>query len=127
MTVLSTSLRSSRSFAAALVAAAALAYPLAVTVVDGSPRFPSTHDCAVTARGDGNIALLLGSFASEAPAGRLVTAAKKAGFVAARMNVDSCEQVQVVVPGYTTLSGARSAVAEAATVGFHATPIAYAG
>jgi hypothetical protein len=115
--------RSSRSrvLAISLVAAAALGYPLAV-LAGGAPRFPSTRDCDTRATHDGAIDLNLGTFPSAGAAAARLARAQRAGFVSARALLNECGQFDVLVPGYTTLAGAQSAVAEARSAGLPATP-----
>jgi hypothetical protein len=99
----------------ALVAAAGLAYPLAV-LAGGAPRFPSRSDCSVRATHDGALELVFGMYNSSLPADALLAQVKKYGFVQAEAVADGCGHVKVALPGYTTLAGARSAVAEAHNV-----------
>jgi hypothetical protein len=103
----------------ALFAVIALAYPLAV-LAGGGPHFPSKRDCAVPARHDGNITLVLGSFASMTAAAPLLERVRREGYVEAEAMTDGCGGVLVAVRGYSTLASAENAAAEARRAGLRA-------
>jgi len=108
--------------AALVIAAGIVVYPVTVLAVDGPPAFPSAHDCVHPATSDGKIWLVLGRFSDMAPAEQLAIRAARAGFVGTIATLDGCGRVVVATPGYTTLSGAQSAVEEARAAGFTASP-----
>jgi hypothetical protein len=104
----------------ALVAAAALVYPLAV-LAGGSAHFPSRADCVQKATKDGNIEAVFGRFDSTRDADTQVTRVVHLGFKGAEPERDSCGRVKVVVRGIPTLAVGRSLVAEARRVGLEPT------
>jgi hypothetical protein len=112
---------SSRWFALAVIAGAALLYPLAV-LRDGAPAFPSLSDCVHPAKSDGNIELVFGYYDSMVRASEMRERIAKFGYEGAEVVSDGgCGRVKVVVGTYPTLAGARDAVAEANSVGLHPT------
>jgi hypothetical protein len=106
----------------AVVVVAALAYPLAV-LAGGWPEFPKRSDCVGSApTRDGEIELVFGYFDSVVRATAVQKRVREVGYANANVVSDGgCARVKVVVDDYTTLAGARDAVAEARSVGLHPT------
>jgi hypothetical protein len=112
---------SSRWFALALIAGAALLYPL-VVLRDGPPDFPSREDCVHPAAADGEIELVFGYYDSAVRASAVREQIAMVGYEGAEVVSDGgCGRVKVVVGTYPTLAGARDAVAEANSVGLRPT------
>jgi hypothetical protein len=113
--------RSRRWLPSAVVAAAALLYPV-IVLAGGAPSFPSREDCVHPATRDGAIALVFGYFDSSVQAALQQERVRRVGYREANVESDGgCGRVRVVVDGYTTLAGARDAVAEARSVGLRPT------
>jgi hypothetical protein len=115
-------LRYDRTAAAGIAVAALITHP-ALLLSTGLPKFPSVNGCTTKATRDGKIALLFGRFSTAEQAQARAAQARKVGFANTQADIDACGLVSVVVPGYSDLAGARSAVQEAREAGFSATPI----
>lgn len=112
----------SRTLAWAVVAVAALAYPLAV-LAGGGPSFPKRADCVgPSATRDGELQLVFGYYDSVVRAEAARARIAEVGYEGAEVVSDGgCGRVKIVVGTYPTLAGARDAVAEANSVGLHPT------
>jgi hypothetical protein len=100
----------------ALVALAAIAYPLAV-IASGAPRFPSRAECVHVATKDGDIEAVFGRFDSRRDAEAQVKRVVGLGFKGAEIERDACGRLKVAVHGITTLAVGRELAAEADRVG----------
>jgi hypothetical protein len=110
-----------RGIAVAVILILSLAYPVAL-LARGLPSFSPTARCEHPATSDGAIDLTLGRFTGMQAADAVRNRARAVGFVSAEAALDACGRIVVVVPGYTTLAGARSAVGEARAAGLDARP-----
>lgn len=70
----------------AIVAVAALGYPL-VVLAGGAPRFPSRDDCVVLATRDGEIELVFGYFDSVVQASADLARVRRMGYMEDRKSV----------------------------------------
>jgi hypothetical protein len=110
-----------RAVAGAIVAVAALSYPI-VVLAGGGPQFPSRDDCVVPATHDGNVELVFGYFDSIVSATAELARVRRMGYMDAEVVSDGgCARVKIAVPGYTTLAGARDSAEEARRAGLNPT------
>jgi hypothetical protein len=105
------------AIAIAFAIAAAVGYP-AVVLSRGLPRFPGDEPCFTRATHSGAIVLVLASVDTARQATAMLNHAQRVGFSAAELQTDQCGNLDVVVPGYSDLPGALSAVTEAKGAGF---------
>ena len=110
----------SRAGAWALIAIAALAYPLAV-LAGGGPHFPARSDCVHPAKTDGDIEAVFGRFRNPDTAAAALGRVMKLGFKGSVVEPDGCGYLKVDVKGVPTLAVGRELAAEAEKVGLHVT------
>jgi hypothetical protein len=101
----------------AILLAAVLIYPLAVTA-GGSPRFPHRSECIHPATRDGNLEAVFGRYSSSTHAVPVLRRVLAAGFTGTRIESDGCGLLKVVLRGIPTLRVGRDFVAEARGEGF---------
>jgi hypothetical protein len=106
--------------ATAIVAVAALAYPVAVLAVDGMPRFPSRDDCAALADppADGAFLAVYDHTASLADALATRDRLVEMGFVGAEVRSDGCGRWEIANPDVVTVEQARGHAEDAARAGY---------
>jgi hypothetical protein len=102
----------------AILAAAALVYPLAV-LATGVPRFPSRAECVHPATTDGSIDAVFGRFSTRAAAESELRRVLALGFKGSEVEGDGCGLLKVVVHGIPTLAAGRAFVQEAEHAGAH--------
>jgi hypothetical protein len=104
----------------AILAAAAVAYPVAV-LATGAPRFPSRGECVHAATTDGSIDAVFGRFRTRDAAESELRHVLAVGFKGSQVENDGCGLLKVVVHGIPTLAAGRAFVQEAAHAGADAT------
>jgi hypothetical protein len=105
-----------RSLPWAILAAAALVYPLAI-LATGAPRFPSRAECVHPATRDGSIDAVFGRFQTRAAADSELRRVLALGFKGSQIEGDGCGLLKVVVHGIPTLAAGRAFLQEAARAG----------
>ena len=103
-----------------VVLVAALAYPLAV-LARGGASFPSAAECVHTAHADGDLEVVFSRVGSPIEAATLLERVLAAGFKGSQVEPDGCGRWKVAVHGIPTLKVGGEVVAEARSVGLHAT------
>jgi hypothetical protein len=103
-----------------IVVAVALGYPAAVLALDGTPRFPSTDECAVLADppADGDFLAVYERTASLPRALEDRDRLAAMGFVGAEVLPDGCGRWKVANPDVVTVDQARGHADDAARAGF---------
>lgn len=100
----------------AIVAAAALLYPL-VVLAGGSPHFPDRGECAQQPRAGDNIEAVFWRFRDRARAVEAQSRALSLGFQGLVVERDACGYLKVVLNGVPSLAVGHELAAEAARVG----------
>lgn len=101
--------------AAAVVAVALLAYPLAV-LAGGRPRFPGPDECAQAPVPGKKVDVVFGRFGHPGSGQRLLADLQRFGFVDAVLLPDGCGRWEVVVPDRADVPAAEEVAAEARRV-----------
>ena len=109
-----------RPFFWAIVIAAALLYPL-VVLAGGAPRFPDRGECVHPAKEGADLEAVFGRYAERGAANAVLQRVLKVGFKGSEIERDGCGSFKVVVHGIPTVAVGRELLAEARTVGLHAT------
>jgi hypothetical protein len=103
------------------VIAAPLIYGLVVVAANGTPHFPTRHDCIHPATRDGSIDAVFMRFTTITAAQSLQRRVEHAGFQNVQVEGDGCGLFKVVLHGIPTLAVARDFVQEAEGAAFHPT------
>jgi hypothetical protein len=104
----------------AIVIAAALLYPV-VVLAGGTPRFPNRGECVHPAEEDGDLEAVFGRYAERGEATAALRHVLEVGFKGSEIEGDGCGFFKVAVHGIPTIAVGRDLLAEARTVGIHAT------
>jgi hypothetical protein len=105
----------------ALVAFAALAYPLAVLAFSGAPDFPSHDDCSPHVTDEGELEVVFGYRESELQARALQRRVLALGFTGTEIEPDGCGRVRVSVDDIPSREIGEEVVREAQAVGLEPT------
>jgi hypothetical protein len=103
-----------------VLAAAALVYPL-IVLAGGAPHFPDRGECIHAAKEGEPIEAVFGRFSERAAADEQLRQVLAVGFEGAKIELDGCGVLKVVVEGIPTLAVGRDFVAEARRVDFQPT------
>ena len=105
----------------AVVAVAALSYPLGVLAFSGAPAFPSREDCVAPITGAGELEVVFGYRDSEREALALRDQVLALGFLGTDIERDGCGRVRVSVDDVPSREVGEDVVREAQTVGLEPT------